>query len=193
MFVLHPENSMFSGCAPSNPHTVQTLNTWKEAVLITIIFLLDCQRWAVCFTISCSPYLLLFPPMVIEGGCRPVKVRSEGGGGGGGEEEGQKQRRQRAAGKGRLSFSRETCALLPKFSLCKPSAGNSIDHWLSMRGLTGIHTRARTLTGNFLLTFCHFCEVVFLNFINSVLQLQVWDVFMQKDAIDILNVSVTFK
>lgn len=80
VLVLHPKNSMFSGYAPSNPHTIQTLNTWKEAALITIIFLLDCQRWAVCFTISCSPYLLLFPPMVIEGGCRPVKVRSEKGG-----------------------------------------------------------------------------------------------------------------
>ena len=92
--VPHPENSMFSGNAPSNPQTIQTLNTWKEAVLITIIFLLDFQGWPVCFTISCSPYLLLFPPMVIEGGCRPVKVRREGGGGGG-EEEGQKQSRQR--------------------------------------------------------------------------------------------------
>lgn len=94
VLVLHPENSMFSGCAPSNPHMIQTLNTWKEAALITIIFLLDCQRWDVCFTTSCSPYLLLFPPTVIEDGWRPVKVQSEGGWGGG-EEEGQKQRRQR--------------------------------------------------------------------------------------------------
>lgn len=90
VLVLHPENSMFSGYAHSNPYMIQTLNTWKEVVLITIIFLLDCQRWAVCFTISCSPYLLLFPSMVIEGGCRPVKVQSKGGGE---EEEGQKHRR----------------------------------------------------------------------------------------------------
>lgn len=77
MLILHPENFMFCGYAPNNTHTIQTLYTWKEPVLMTIIFLLDCQRWAVCFTTSCSPYLLLFPPMVIEGGCRPVKVQSE--------------------------------------------------------------------------------------------------------------------
>lgn len=77
MFILHPQNSMFFGYAPNNTHTIQTLYTWKEPVLMTIIFLLDCQRWAVCFTTSFSPYLLLFPPMVIEGGCRPVKVQSE--------------------------------------------------------------------------------------------------------------------
>lgn len=28
--VVHPENSMFSGYAPSNPHTIQTLKTWTE-------------------------------------------------------------------------------------------------------------------------------------------------------------------
>lgn len=70
------------------------------------------------------------------------------------EEEGQKQRR--ASRKGRLSFSSETCALLAKSTFCESGAVNSIDHWLSMRGLMGIQTSAWTLTGNFWLPFCFY-------------------------------------
>lgn len=58
---------------------------------------------------SCSPYLILFPPMVIERGCGPVKVQCEGRWWGGGEEDRQKQKTERASRKGRLSFSWETC------------------------------------------------------------------------------------
>lgn len=90
----------------------------------------------------------LFQPQIIKGGCRPVTAYSVVGGG---EEEGPKQ--NGVAGKGRLSLSRKTCALLPKFSFCKPRAVNNIDHWLSMRGFMEIHARAWTLTGNFLFIF----------------------------------------
>lgn len=85
--------------------------------------------------------------MAIEGGCRPVKVQSEGGWRGRRTET---EETEGAAGKGRLSFSRETCA-----------AVNSIDHWLSMRGLTGIHTRDWTLTGNILFALSDIYEETF--------------------------------
>lgn len=92
-----------------------------------------------------------------------------------------RNRGEGAAGKGRLSFTRETCALLHKFSFCKPRAVNSIDYWLSMRGLTEIHSRAWTLTGNFLLNLCHFCEfTVFLT--HAVLQSQMFGIYMHEDT-----------
>lgn len=96
-----PEMSMFSGYALSKP-PFQTHNTWKEPALISMIFLLDRQRMAVCCTISYSPYRLLFPPAVIEAGGMPGRVRSEAGGEE--EEEGQKQRQPR---EGLLSFTRQ--------------------------------------------------------------------------------------
>lgn len=38
---------------------------------------------------------------------------------------------------------------------------NRIDHWLSMRGLTGIHTRDSTLAGNLLHTLSTFISDLF--------------------------------
>lgn len=68
---------------------------------------MDCQRWDDVWKSSRSSYRLLFPPMGNESGCRPVKKKKLERG----------CRRTEAAEakcleKGRLSVSREACALL---------------------------------------------------------------------------------
>lgn len=123
--------------------TIQTLCAWNQPVLITIIFPSTGQRWAVCFSASCSPYLLRFPPMVIESGCRPVKVQSERVGV-------VEREKDRTRGGRRADFYSETCALFCNFTLCQQKTAT--DHWLLMRG----HRHS-------LVTFCllSFCEAAY--------------------------------
>lgn len=124
---------------PPGVHTWSKSSTFViHAAVITIIFPSAPSKMG-CL-LRCSSYQLLFPPM---GGCMPVKGewwcwRCWWWGAGGWR--GQKQRS--VAGKGRLSMSRKTCGLLPKFILCKPKAANNIHQWRSAAGFMGVCTRS---------------------------------------------------
>lgn len=88
------QKSSCSLVMPLRTQTPSKPSTLGMSLLSLLLFSFQTVRHGmkVCFSVSCSSYLPLFPPMVIESGCRPVKTWS---GGVGGEEEGQKQRRQR--------------------------------------------------------------------------------------------------
>lgn len=149
VLVLHPENSMFSGYALSNNPNPQHLERSSVHYYYFPFGLSEMGCLVHYFMLSLSASLST------HGNWGWLWAsKSPEWGGPVWEEEGQKQRR--ASRKGRLSFSSETCALLAKSTFCESGAVNSIDHWLSMRGLMGIQTSAWTLTGNLWLPFVVF-------------------------------------